>query len=714
MKHYHIGFLALFCIGCQAKVEKKTHSMNINEAWIDIKTPEVEKVPKEMTIHGDTRIDNYYWLNERENQKVLAYLAAENKYLDTVLSSTKKLQEELFDEMKARIKEDDESVPYFENGYFYYTRFEKGKEYPIYCRKKENLKASEEVMLNVNEMAAGHSYYQVASLDISPDNKLAAFGVDTVSRRKYTLYIKNLETGEILPDQVPETDGSAVWAADNKTIFYSRKNPVTLREERIFKHKLGQPASTDKEVYYEKDETFDVGVHKTKSQKYIVISSGSTLSDEYRILDASQPDGAFKVFQPRQKDMLYAIDHKDDKFYIVTNWDAINFRMMECPLDKTTRDNWKETIPHRPDVLLQSFELFKDYMVISERKNGLTQLRVIDNNKKEHYLDFGEAAYVAYPSVNPEFNTKILRYSYSSMTTPASTYDYDMEAEKKELKKRQEVLGGYNPAEYVTERVYAIARDSVKVPISIVYKKGFEKNGKMPLLLYGYGSYGASMEPSFSSTRLSLLNRGFAYAIAHIRGGEEMGRQWYEDGKMFKKKNTFNDFIDCAEYLLKNNYTSKQHLYAMGGSAGGLLMGAVVNMRPDLWHGVIAAVPFVDVVTTMLDETIPLTTGEFDEWGNPKNKDSYEYMKSYSPYDNVEKKDYPNMLVTTGLHDSQVQYFEPAKWVAKLRELKTDKNVLLMYTNMEAGHGGASGRFKALKDVARQYGFLLFLEGIEK
>lgn len=715
MKRYYAGLMAITLLACQESKTKKNEHMNIEEAWIHVKTPTVEKVPDTMKpiINGDIRIDNYYWLNQRENPKVIAYLTAENEYQDTVLASTKKFQESLFDELKGRIKEDDESVPYFENGYYYYTRFEKGKEYAIYCRKKGDEKAPEEVIVNVNDLATGHNYFQLGGLEISPDNKLAVYGVDTVSRRKYTLYVKNLETGEVLPDRIPETVGGATWAADNKTLFYSRKNPTTLRAEKVFKHKLGDDAAKDKEIYFEKDEQYNVGVYKTKSQKYLVIASGSTLSDEYRILDAGTPDGTFKVFHPREKEMLYNIDHKDDKFYIVTNWNAINFRLMECPLDKTTRDNWKEVIPHRADVLLQNIELFKDYMVLSERKNGLTQVRIINSNtKQEHYIDFGEAAYVANPSVNPEFNTKVLRYNYTSMTTPGSVYDYNMETKAKDLKKRNEVLGGYNPEDYVTERVYATVRDSVKVPISIVYKKGFKKDGSQPLLLYGYGSYGNSIEPTFSSNRLSLLNRGFAYAIAHIRGGQEMGRQWYEDGKMFKKKNTFNDFIDCGEYLLQNKYTSKGHLYAMGGSAGGLLMGAVVNMRPDLWNGVIAAVPFVDVVTTMLDESIPLTTGEFNEWGNPKNKDSYVYMKSYSPYDNVEKKDYPNMLVTTGLHDSQVQYFEPAKWVAKLRELKTDKNVLLMKTNMEAGHGGASGRFKALKDVALQYAFLLFLEGV--
>lgn len=708
MKHNVFPLLAVITMVACNTTEKKTEKMNVTP-------PTVEKIRKELTANGDTRIDNYYWLNERDNPKVIAYLTAENKYLDTMLSPVKGFREKLYEEMKGRIKEKDESVPYFENGYLYYTRFEEGKEYPIHCRKKGNSSAPEEVMLNVNDMAKGHEFFNVAGLNVSPDNKLLAYGVDTVSRRKYTLYVKNLETGELLKDVISETTGGSTWANDNKTLFYTRKNPTTLRSERIVKHQLGTDAAADKEVFFEKDETYNTYVYKTKSKKYIVIGSGSTLSSEYRILDADKPEGTFKVFHPREKDMLYDIDHRGDKFFIVTNWEAKNFRLMESPLDKTSKENWKEVIAHRSDVLLQGLDLFTDYMVLSERKNGLSQLRIINTTtKQEHYLDFGEPAYVAYSSTNPEMDTKILRYGYASLTTPNSTFDYNMDTKEKELKKQQEVIGGYDPKNYVTERLMAKATDGTMVPISLVYKKGFEKNGQKPLLLYGYGSYGNSIEPTFSSNRISLLDRGFCYAIAHIRGGQEMGRYWYEDGKMFKKKNTFTDFIDCAEYLIQQKFTSKEHLYAMGGSAGGLLMGAVVNMRPDLWHGVVAAVPFVDVVTTMLDESIPLTTGEFDEWGNPKNKDSYEYMKSYSPYDNVEKKAYPNMLVTTGLHDSQVQYFEPAKWVAKLRELKTDNNLLLLETNMEAGHGGASGRFKAIKDVALQYAFLLHLEGIDK
>jgi oligopeptidase B len=707
MKLYIPGVTALLCLsllGCREK--KKAMSEQIN-----IAPPVAARIPKALTIHGDTRTDDYFWMNDRNDPKVIAYLQAENAYLDTIMKPEEELRKSLYEEMRGRIMETDATAPYLKNGYYYYTRYETGKEYPIYCRKKGSLDAAEEIMLNVNEMAKGYAYYNVTGLTVSPDNNLLAFGVDTVSRRKYTLHVKDLSAGRLLPDAVPETTGKAAWASDNQTFFFTRKHPETLRAERILRHKVGTDAAADKQVYMEEDETFDVDVSRSKSGKYIMIGSNSTLSSEYRILDAAKPEGAFRVFQPRQKDVLYDIDHLDDHFYVRTNWKATNFRLMECPLDKTGMDNWKDVVPHRPEVLLEGFEVFKDFLVLGERKEGLTQLHVINlRNNQDHYLHFDEPAYLAGISVNPELDTKELRYTYTSMTTPLSVYDYNMETRKSELKKRQEVLGGYDPANYVTERVYATAKDGVKVPISLVYKKGFSKNGESPLLLYGYGSYGFSMEPSFGSNRLSLLDRGFVYAIAHIRGGEEMGRQWYEDGKLFRKMNTFTDFIACAEYLVAQKYTSPAHLYAQGGSAGGLLMGAVVNLRPDLWHGVLAGVPFVDVLTTMLDESIPLTTSEFDEWGNPKNKDAYEYMKTYSPYDNVTSKAYPNMLVTTGLHDSQVQYWEPAKWVAKLRELKTDSNLLLLQTDMDAGHGGASGRFKALHKTALEYAFLLKLE----
>lgn len=701
-------------IACNNKMKHEPYQ------WPNVQPPIAEKKVYNRTIHGDTVLDNYYWMIDffkkgPDSTKVVDYLKAENAYLDTMMSGTKKLQADLFTEMKARIKEKDESVPYLKNGYYYYTRTEDGKQYYKYCRKKGSLTAPEEILLDVDEMAKGKAYYSVAGYEVSDDNKLLAYGVDDVSRRQYTIYIKNLETGEILKDAITNTSSDPTWAKDNKTIFYTAKNPVTLLSEKIKRHVLGTAESQDVTVYEEKDKSNYIGVGRFKNGNYIAIYSQATLSAEIRLLDAGTPAAAFKVFQPRMKDVLYDIVALADKFLIRTNWNAKNFRLMECPLDKTDSSHWKELIPHREDVLLQSIEEFKDFIVINERKDGLVKMRVRNlNSNAEHYIDFGEAAYAANFNVNPEYNSTTLRYSYTSLTTPASIYDYDMVGKGKKLMKQQEVLGGYDAKEYTTERLTATAKDGTKVPISLVYKKGFEKNGKAPLLLYAYGSYGASTDASFSSSRLSLLNRGFVFAIAHIRGGEDLGRQWYLDGKLMKKKNTFTDFIDCGEFLVKEKYTSKEHLYAQGGSAGGLLMGAVTNMAPDLWHGVIAQVPFVDVVNTMLDESIPLTTNEFDEWGNPKNKDAYFYMKSYSPYENVEKKNYPNILVTTGLHDSQVQYFEPAKWVAKLRDMKTDKNILLLHTNMEFGHGGASGRFDYLKDVALNYAFLFALEGIEK
>jgi oligopeptidase B len=681
-----------------------------------VQPPVADQKPFDVGLHGDVRKDEYYWLNDYfkkgpDSTKVVDHLKAENAYLDTMMSGVRSLRQKLFDEMKGRIKERDESVPVFYNGYFYYTRFEEGKQYFIYCRKKGSLDATEEILLDLNKMAEGHEYFSATNFNISPDNNLLAYGVDTVSRRQYTIYIKNLKTGEVYPEAIYPTSGGSEWAQDNKTLFYTETNPKTLLTEKVKRHTLGAPVSADAVVYSEKDPTNYIGISKSRSQEYFFISSQGTLSSEVHFLRTDDPGGTFRLFQPRMKEVLYTVDHHTDKFYIVTNKEAKNFRLMEAGLNVTEAAQWKEVIPHRSDVLLEGIDVFQDYLVITERKEGLLQLRVRDfRSGKEHYLDFGEPAYTAYVGNNPEFKTTTLRYGYTSLTTPSSVYDYDMDRYQKTLKKQQEVVGGYDPASYVTERVYATARDGVKVPVSIVYKKGVEKNGNNPLLLYAYGSYGISMDASFSSNRISLLNRGFIYAIAHVRGGQEMGRQWYEDGKMMKKKNTFQDFIDCGEFLVKEKYTSSKHLYAMGGSAGGLLMGAIATMRPDLWNGVIAAVPFVDVVTTMMDESIPLTTNEFDEWGNPKNKEAYDYMKSYSPYDNVGPIDYPNMLVTTGLHDSQVQYFEPAKWVARMRAKKKGDHVLLMHTNMDAGHGGASGRFEYLKEIALEYAFLLALE----
>lgn len=707
------GLLLVTLTACQ---NESDNPMTLKDAFqqLEAEAPKAAQKPKELTIHGDTRIDPYYWLNERENPEVIDYLKAENAYLDTVLGHTKPFQEGLFEEIKGRIKKDDESVPYKDNGYYYLTRYEKGKEYPIYARKKGTLEAEEEIMLDVNELAKPYAYYAVGGRNVSPDNKLLAFGEDTLSRRIYTLRFKNLETGEMLPDQIPNTYGACAWAADNEHVFYGLKDE-TLRVYKIMRHKLGTPVSEDVEVFHEADPTFSTYVYKTKSKKYLVIGSSQTLSDEYRVLEAENPTGRFRVIQPRERKLEYSIAHYGDRFYIRTNWDAQNFRLMACPEDATTKAHWEEIIPHREDVLFEGMDIFRDYLVLSERQEGITRLRVRPWEGEEHYIDFPEDAYLAYTTVNPQFDTEQLRLSYTSLTTPNTQYDYHMRSREFTLLKQQEVLDpNFDPANYRSERLQATAPDGTKVPISLVYRKGFEKNGKQPLLLYGYGSYGASMDPYFSSVRLSLLDRGFAFAIAHIRGGQELGRQWYEDGKLLNKKNTFTDFIACGKYLVAQNYTSPEHLYAMGGSAGGLLMGAVINMAPELFNGVIAAVPFVDVVTTMLDESIPLTTFEYDEWGNPNDETYYEYIKSYSPYDNVEAKAYPAMLVTTGLHDSQVQYWEPAKWVARLRELKTDDNPLLLYTNLDTGHGGASGRFERYKETAMEYAFLLDLEGIKE
>ncbi|HEU5146859.1 MAG TPA: S9 family peptidase [Chryseosolibacter sp.] len=711
----------LACLVAFAIVRCNTETTSVGEK--KIQPPDPQKIPHELAAHGTKRVDNYYWMKLSEAQKnaevkdkqttqVIDYLEAENDYLEQMMKHTERLQEKLYDEMVGRIKQDDESVPYKDNGYWYYTRYEKGKEYPIYCRRKGTLDAPEAILLDVNELAKGHDYIQVRGLKVSEDNNLLAYGVDTVSRRRYTLYLKDLRSGKIIDQPVPNTEGYVAWANDNKTFFYTMKDSVTLRSDRIFRHKLGTDPAKDALVYHEKDETFYAGITKTKSKKYLVIYSGSTLTNDYQILEADNPEGKFRPFTERERGVEYSISHFDDKFYIVTNLDAPNFRLMETPDKRTSRPNWIEKIPNRKDTLLEGIDIFKNYLVLSERAHANTHMRVIDQQTgKAHYLNFGEPAYTVSSSVNLDFDTELLRYGYSSLTTPSSTFDYNMRTKEKKLLKEQEVVGGYAQDDYQTERLWAMAEDGVSVPISLVYKKGIKKDGSNPTLLYGYGSYGYSTDPYFSSTRLSLLDRGFIFAIAHIRGGQEMGRSWYEDGKMFKKKNTFSDFIACAEFLIDEQYTSADNLFGMGGSAGGLLMGAVVNEAPHLFKGVIAKVPFVDVVTTMLDDDIPLTTGEFDEWGNPDDLESYLYMLEYSPYDQVKAQDYPHMLVTTGLHDSQVQYWEPAKWVAKLRELKTDDNVLLLRTNMETGHGGASGRFEVYKEIAQEYAFLLDLAG---
>ncbi|RSC92217.1 S9 family peptidase [Tenacibaculum singaporense] len=690
----------------------------------DIKAPVAEKQPTKLEKHGDVRIDDYFWMRltdaqknakvkDEQTQKVYDYLNAENAYYDEMTKETKEFQEELFQEMKGRIKEDDESVPYKKDGYFYITRYEKGQQYPIYSRKKETLEAEEEIMFNVNKEAEGYEYFQLGGLSVSPDNKMTAFATDTVSRRQYFIRIKNLETGKIYKDIIENTTGSSVWANDNKTLFYAKKDPVTLRSSKIYKHTLGSDASLDELVYEEKDDTFGAFVTKSKSKKYIIIGSYSTVSTEYHVLEADNPDGELRIIQPRERDLEYEVAHYGDHFYIKTNKDgATNFKLMKTPESKPGKENWVDVIPHREDTLFEDFSIFKDYLVLEERNEGLNKIRIKRwDGTEDYYLPFEEETYSAGVYGNPEFDTEVIRYSYNSMTTPSSVIDFNMKDRSKEIKKEQEVLGGkFDKNNYVSKRIWVPARDGKKVALSIVHHKDTKLDKNTPILQYAYGSYGYTINDGFSTTRLSLLDRGFVYALAHIRGSQYLGREWYEDGKMLNKKNTFTDFIDCSKYLIDNGYTSPEHLYAMGGSAGGLLMGAIVNMNPELYNGIIAAVPFVDVISTMLDDSIPLTTGEYDEWGNPNNKEYYDYIKSYSPYDQVVAKAYPNMLVTTGLHDSQVQYWEPAKWVAKLRELKTDNNMLFLHTNMEAGHGGASGRFDALKETAEEYTFFLMLE----
>jgi oligopeptidase B len=689
-----------------------------------IKPPVAEKISHELF---NKRIDNYFWMRLTDEQKnaskpdeqtarVLGYLNKENAYSKEVLKNTEVLQKTLYDEITGRIQKNDESVPYLENGYYYYNKYTEGNEYPVYYRKKGSLAAPEEILLDVNKLAAGKSFCLVNTMGISRDNKILTYGVDFVGRRRYAIHFLDIKSGNLLPDKIENTTGQSVWAADNKTLFYITKDNETLRSNKIFKHKLGTSAEKDMLVYNEADETFSVTLGETKSRKYILINSGQTLTTETRYIDAKNPDGEFKVFEPRTVNHEYSIDHSGKEFYIRTNSDgATNFKLMKAQEDKTAKANWTEVIPHRSDILFQNFELFDKWIVAEERIKGLNNLRIINiKDGTEHYLNFEEEAYTTGINTNPNSNTDILRYSYSSLTTPNSVIDYNMITKDKKVMKEDVVLGGFNKDNYESKRLWAKATDGTLVPVSIVYKKGFVKDGKTPLLLYAYGSYGISTDPAFRSAILSLLDRGFVFGLAHIRGGSEMGRYWYEDGKLLKKRNTFTDYNDCAQYLVNEKYTSSDKLFAMGGSAGGLLMGTILNMRPDLYKGVIASVPFVDVVTTMLDETIPLTTSEWDEWGDPRKKEYYDYMLSYSPYDQVKAMNYPNILVTTGYWDSQVQYWEPSKWVAKLRDMKTDKNKLVMDCNMTAGHGGASGRFERYRITSLEYAFILDLAGITK
>lgn len=687
--------------------------MNPEPVKEELSYPIAKKDPVVFNDQGVERIDNYFWLRNREDQEVIDYLNAENAYSENKLKDIGKFRDNLFEEIKGRIAQTDVSVPYLSNEFLYYTRYESGNEHPIYCRKE---KGSEEeiILLNVNELAKDFAYFQIGSMNVSLDNKVLAYGEDTLSRRIYTIRFKDLNTGQYLNDILEGTTGNLAWTKDNKTVFYTKKDVSTLRAFQIYKHVLGTPQSADELVFEEKDDTFYTYVYPTKSGDYILINSSSTLTSEFRYLSADEPQGKFKIVTPRERGLEYDVEQLGDHFYIRNNGDkSRNFKISKVGISNPNRENWKDYVPHREDFFIDGYEVFSKYLVLEERNSGLTKLRVMPWGKPDgdHYISFRDPTYMAYISTNREIDSEVLRYGYTSLTTPNSVYDYNMKSGDSELMKRQEVVGDFDPDNYTSERFFAESRDGTQIPISIVYRKGFEKDGTNPVLLYGYGSYGISMDAYFSSQRLSLLDRGFAFAIAHIRGGQEMGRDWYENGKLLKKKNTFYDFVDCGKHLVKNNYTSPEHLYAMGGSAGGLLMGAVVNMEPDLWNGVVAQVAFVDVINTMLDETIPLTTGEYDEWGNPNEKEYFDYILSYSPYDNVEAQDYPSMLVTTGLHDSQVQYWEPAKWVAKLRDMKTDSNELLLVTNMDAGHGGSSGRFERFKEVALEYAFLLRLEG---
>ena len=667
----------------------------------NISPPVADVVPYQHKIHDHIRIDPYYWLNQRENPEVLDYLDRENDYYQKMTAHTQPLQKELYNEMRSRIKEDDSSVPYFYNGYWYITRYEERKDYPIYSRKKGLLTAAEEVLFDCNKMAQGLDYFRLVGISVSPDNTKVAFGVDTVSRRQYTIYVKDLESGELLKTNIENTTGFSVWAADNVTLFYNKKDEQTLRSEAVYKHQINSPEQSDQLVYKEVDETYSVYVSSSKSKKYIFISSQSTTTSEYRFIKSDQPEADFKIIQPRTSGLEYDVAHFGDHFYLHTNFnEATNFQIMRTPVDHTTTEFWEPLLRHRKEVLIEDFELFDQYWVVNERENGLSRLRIMRWDQSEDYhLPMEEETYALYISYNPEFESTQLRYVFNSLTTPTSVIEYDMLFQEKTILKTQEILGGdFDPSHYRSQRLWADARDGAKIPISIVYHKETKLSESTPILQYAYGSYGHTIDPSFSSNRLSLLDRGFVFAIAHIRGGEYMGRHWYEDGKLLKKKNTFFDFIDCSKFLVEQKFTAPEHLYANGGSAGGLLMGVIINLAPELYNGVIADVPFVDVVTTMLDDTIPLTTSEYDEWGNPNEKEYYEYMLSYSPYDQVKAQDYPNLLVTSGLHDSQVQYFEPTKWVARLRANKTNQKLLFLDTNMKAGHSGASGRFDSLKN----------------
>lgn len=667
-------------------------------------------IPKTTTIHGDTLVDNYFWLRDKTNPKVIDYLKAENAYTAAVMAPTAKLQKQIYQEILGRIKQTDLSVPEKYKDYYYYSRTIEGQQYTLNCRKKGSLTAPEEIMLDQNALAKGKDYFRIGTWEVSPDQKLLAYTVDSSGAEEYDIFIKDLATGTLFPDTISKVDGyNLVWGNDNKTLFYATLD-AAHRAYRIFRHVLGK--AQDEMVFEEKNELFTVNVDSTRNGAYVLITSGGFKSSEVYYLDANTPNAYFKTFEPRMDDVLYSVDHRDDTFYILTNENALNFKLMETPVKTPQKANWTQKIAPQASVLLESFDLFKDYLVVYERGDALKNIRIFDfKTNAMHQVLFPEDVYTFVPASNAEFDTQTLRFTYTSLVTPRSVYDYDMASRNRILKKKDEIRN-YNPRLYQSARIYATATDGTKVPISLVYKKGLVKNGKNPALLYAYGSYGASSDPAFSVSRLSLLDRGFVYAIAHIRGGQELGRTWYDQGKLLNKKNTFTDFIACAEHLISEKYTNPAKLAINGGSAGGLLMGAVTNLRPDLFKSVVAQVPFVDVINTMLDPTIPLTVQEYTQWGNPNDKVYYDYMKSYSPYDNVTAKKYPNLLITTGLNDPRVAYWEPAKWCAKLRKLKTDRNILLLKTNLGAGHGGPSGRYNALRETAFTFSFVILTLGV--
>ena len=685
-----------------------------------IPAPRARVSPTRHEAHGAVRIDDYHWLRERGDPAVAAHLEAENAYARAVMAPTEALQETLFAEIKGRIRQTDVSAPYREGGYLYYTRWADGREYPVHCRRPAEAPgpvdavepaAGEQVLLDVNTLAEGREFCQVSSLAVSPDGRLLAYAVDVEGRRIHTVRVKDLSADALLDDELTGVTSNLVWA-DDRTVFYTRQHPQTLRWHRVYRHVLGAAQADDALVYEEADETFNCDVRRSRSKRYVLIASSQTVSTEYRYLDASRPDGEFQVFRPRARGHEYDLDHYRDRFYVRTNHRARNFRLMETEAGGTGPDQWTDVVPHRDDVLLESFALFRGHLVLQERSGGLSRLHVRPwSGGGGHDVDFDEPVYDAYVSVNREADTRVLRFGYESLTTPRSVYDYDMEARSRTLVKRDEVPGGFDPADYAAERVLATAPDGRQVPVSLVARAGAPRDGTSPLLLYGYGAYGISIDPWFDPARLSLLDRGFRFAIAHVRGGQELGRPWYDDGRLSRKSNTFTDFIACAEHLVRERFTSPDRLHAMGGSAGGLLVGAVLNLRPDLFAGAVAQVPFVDVLTTMLDDTIPLTAGEYDEWGDPRERAAFDDILAYSPYDNVAARAYPALLVLAGLHDSQVQYWEPAKWVAKLRALKTDARPLLLKTEMHAGHSGVSGRYRRYRETALQYAFLLRLAG---